>query len=304
MKQFVLALALTAGLAAPALAGTFGPLVEADELAAALDSAEPVLLDIRNAGYEQGHAEGALFAPYRMFRGPEKNPGALIDLEKFEAELEELGLEQDTPIVILAEGKTDTDFGSAARVYWTLKSTGFTDLSILNGGLEAWKAAGLPVNATTESAFPSELDLSFDSTWLATTADVAAVTSGEVKALLVDARPAEFYTGKEKHELAARPGTVPGAVSHAYTAFFKDGSPKMSPAIDPEALKAELGVKEDKDTVFFCNTGHWAASEWFAASELAGVPNAKLYAGSVVEYSNAGYELENAPADESAQVTN
>jgi len=304
MKQFVLALALSAGLAVPAIAGTFGPLVEADELAAALDSAEPVLLDIRNAGYEQGHAEGALFAPYRMFRGPESNPGALIDLEKFEAELEELGLEQDTPIVILAEGKTDTDFGSAARVYWTLKSTGFTDLTILNGGLEAWKAAGLPVDATVESAFPSELDLSFDPTWLATTADVAAVASGESGALLVDARPAEFYTGKEKHELAARPGTVPGAISHAYTAFFENGAAKMSSEFDPEALKARLGVEGDRETVFFCNTGHWAASEWFAASEVAGIANTKLYAGSVVEYSNAGYELESTPGTESAQVTN
>ncbi|MHA7776143.1 sulfurtransferase [Roseibium sp. M-1] len=304
MKQFVLALALTAGLATPAVAGTFGPLVEADELAAALDSAEPVLLDIRNAGYEQGHAEGALFAPYRMFRGPEKNPGALIDLTKFEAELEELGLELDTPIVILAEGKTDTDFGSAARVYWTLKSTGFTDLTILNGGLEAWKAAGLPVDANVESAFPSELDLSFSSEWLATTADVAAVASGEAKALLVDARPVEFYSGKEKHEQAARPGTVPGAISHAYTAFFKDGSPKISSGFDPEALKAKLGVEDDRETVFFCNTGHWAASEWFAASEIAGISNTKLYAGSVVEYSNAGYELENTPAAEGTQVTN
>ena len=304
MKQLALALALTAGLASPVIAGTFAPLVEAEELAAVLDSAEPVLLDIRNAGYEEDHAEGALFAPYRMFRGPEGNPGALIDLEKFEAELEELGLEQDTPIVILSEGKTDTDFGSAARVYWTLKSTGFTDLSILNGGLEAWKAAGLPVNATTESAFPSELDLSFDATWLATTADVAAVTSGEAEALLVDARPAEFYTGKEKHELASRAGTVPGAISHAYTAFFKNGAPKMTSDFDPEALKAELGVEDGRATVFFCNTGHWAASEWFAASELAGVASAKLYAGSVVEYSNAGYDLENNPDPEAAQVTN
>ncbi|XHC08920.1 rhodanese-like domain-containing protein [Labrenzia sp. ac12] len=295
MKHFALALAMTASLATSATAASFGPLVEAAELSASLDTVEPVLLDIRNEGYEKGHADGALFAPYRMFRGPAENPGGLVDVEKLEAELEELGLEQDTPIVILSEGKSDTDFGSAARVYWTLKSTGFTDLSILNGGLESWKAAGLPVNATAESAFPSELELTFDDTWLATTADVSAVAAGESNALLVDARPADFFNGKKAHEAASRPGTLPTAINHTYTAFFKEGSPAMSTAIDPAALKASLGVQDGKDTVSFCNTGHWAAAHWFAVSEVAGVENAKLYAGSMVEYSQSGNEMANTP---------
>jgi len=296
MKTFALAIAMATGLAGSAAADTFGPLVDANTLSAALDSETPVLLDIRNAGYEDGHAEGALFAPYRMFRGPDSNPGALFDIEKLEAELEELGLEQDLPIVILSEGKTDTDFGSAARVYWTLKSTGFTDLSILNGGLAAWKAEGLPISTETESAFPSDLELTFDDTWLATTADVAAIVSGEADALLVDARPEEFYAGKKAHKAARNAGTLPGAVNHSYAAFFANGSPKISTAIDTAALKARLKVDAGQPTVSFCNTGHWAASHWFAVSELAGVPNAKLYAGSMVEYSRSGNVMANTPA--------
>lgn len=295
MKHLALALTMVAGLATAADAESYGPLVEAAELSATLDSVEPVLLDIRNAGYQEGHAEGALFAPYRMFRGPEDNPGGLVDIEKLEAELEELGLEPDTPIVILSEGKTDTDFGSAARVYWTLKSTGFTDLSILNGGLASWKAAGLPVNATAESAFPSELDLTFDPTWLATTADVAAVTEGEAEALLVDARPAAFFNGEKAHDAASRPGTLPTAANHVYTSFFEKGSPAISTTIDAAKLKARLGIEDGKDTVSFCNTGHWAATHWFALSELAGVKNAKLYAGSMVEYSKSGHDMANTP---------
>ncbi|TYC53612.1 sulfurtransferase [Rhodobacterales bacterium] len=299
MKHFALALAMAAGLATSLVtathAATFGPLVEAGDLMASLETVDPVLLDIRNAGYEKGHADGALFAPYRMFRGPKDNPGGLVDVEKLEAELEELGLEQDTPIVILSEGKTDSDFGSAARVYWTLKSTGFTDLSILNGGLEAWKSADLPVNKTVESAMPSELDLTFGHQWLATTADVADVTEGEAKAVLVDARPAAFYNGEKAHDAASRPGTLPGARNYSYSSFFEKGSPAISKPADPEALKATMGIRDGEDTVSFCNTGHWAATHWFAVSELAGVKNAKLYAGSMVEYSNSGNEMANTP---------
>jgi len=304
MKRFTLALALATGLATAASADTFGPLVNATDLGAALDTEMPVLLDIRNAGYEDGHAEGALFAPYRMFRGPKDNPGALFDVEKLEADLEQLGLEPDVPIVILSEGKTDTDFGSAARVYWTLKSTGFTDLSILNGGLAAWKTAGLPVSTATESAFPSELDLTFDGTWLATTADVSAVVSGEAGALLVDARPAEFFNGQKAHKAAKRAGTLPTAINHAYTTFFENGSPAMSTAFDPEALKTALNVNAGETTISFCNTGHWAASHWFAVSELAGVENAKLYAGSMVEYSRSGNEMRNTPDGAGKPVVN
>jgi thiosulfate/3-mercaptopyruvate sulfurtransferase len=48
--------------------------------------------------------------------------------------------------------------------------------------------------------------------------------------------------------------------------------------------------------VSFCNTGHWAAINWFALSELAGVENTRLYAESVVEWTQAGYPLMNQPS--------
>ncbi|MEP3045598.1 MAG: rhodanese-like domain-containing protein [Roseibium sp.] len=295
MKRLASILAIAIGLATSAGASTFGPLVSAADLSAALETEDAILLDIRNKGYEDGHVEGALFAPYRLFRGPDENPGELVDVKRLEMSFEDLGLEYDLPIVIISAGKTDTDFGSAARVYWTLKSTGFTDLSILNGGQASWKAAGLPINKTVESNFSSDLDLVFDTTWLATTGDVAAVVDGEAKALLVDSRPAAFYNGDKAHEVARQPGTVPTAINHSYLAFFEKGSPAISPIADPAALKATLGVKEGTDTVSFCNTGHWAATHWFALSELAGVENAKLYAGSMVEYSNTGHDMANTP---------
>ena len=48
----------------------------------------------------------------------------------------------DTPVVVVHQGTNQTDFGAAARVYWTLKSSGIAPLAILNGGMNAWAAAG------------------------------------------------------------------------------------------------------------------------------------------------------------------
>ncbi len=295
MKRFALSLAMAAGLATSVNAATFGPLVKADELSASLETARPVLLDIRNKGYDDGHVTGALSAPYSLFRGPANNPGGLVDIETLETSFEKLGLAQDAPIVIISEGESNSDFGAAARVYWTLKSTGFNDLSILNGGFASWKQAELPLSKTPVTPEPSELELTFSDTWLATTDDVAAVAEGNSGALLVDARPAAFYDGEKAHKAAKAPGTIPGAVNQTYSTFFEKESPAISTTVDPAALKTTLGVKEGEEIVSFCNTGHWAATHWFAVSELAGVENAKLYAGSMVEYSNADHDMANTP---------
>jgi thiosulfate/3-mercaptopyruvate sulfurtransferase len=254
-----------------------------------------VLLDIRNKGYKDSHVNGALWAPYKLFRGTKENPGALVDVNALEKHLEQLGLQQDEPIVIISEGDSNTDFGAAARVYWTLKSTGFQDLSILNGGRIAWRDAKLPLNNNPETAEPSQLELEFDTTWSADTQQVASIVRGESPSILIDARLPVFFEGNKAHSAAKRPGTLPGAINQSYAVFFEDDAASITTPADTAVLKASLGIKGDEEVISFCNTGHWAATHWFALSELADVENAKLYAGSIVEYSNADLPMENTP---------
>ena len=54
-------------------------------------------------------------------------------------------------------------------------------------------------------------------------------------------------------------------------------------------LAKEAGVEAgtDRPIASFCNTGHWAATNWFALSEVAGIPNVKLYPESMVGWTNA-----------------
>lgn len=295
MKLSFSVIALALGLTTAASAATFGPLVEPEELSASINTAEPILLDIRGQAYHENHIDGAISAPYSIFRGPKENPGQLVDVETLETKFEELGLEQDVPIVVISDGKTSTDFGAAARVYWTLKSTGFTDLSILNGGHAAWAKAGLDVSSTPSNLIPSELELTFSDQWLANTGDISSVVDGKSSAILVDSRFEDFYVGDKAHGAAKKPGTIPGAINHSFANFFEKDTPAISKVSDPDALKVALGIKEKEEVISFCNTGHWAASHWFAVSELAGVENAKLYAGSMVEYSNADLPMENTP---------
>ena len=294
MKRTLVAAAVT-GIANAAAAGTFGPLVTPEELAASLDRVNPILLDIRGSEYREGHLPGAVSAPYDMFRGPRTNPGQMLDSETLEERFEALGLNLDQPIVIVHEGNSNTNFGSAARVYWTLKSAGFPDLAILNGGKLAWEWEGLPLEKEIVEPVATELEIEFSADWTATTPEVAALAEDGGSAVLIDARPAEFHEGEIKHKAAARPGTVPGAVSYVHTNYFQNDPTLVKAELDARALMAELEISEGADVVSFCNTGHWAATAWFALSEIAGIDNVKLYPGSMVEYSNSDQPMANTP---------
>ena len=297
MTRIVFATLAAVALGGMAGAASAGPLLTPSALAAQTEE-QPIILDIRDTGYEDGHVPGAIWTPYATFRGPSDNPGAVPDVAKLEAAFEQFGLEQDQPIVIVPEGRSDTDFGAAARVYWTLKSTGFTDLAILNGGTQAWSAAGFPVETTTNNLLASDLDLSFSDRWLASAETVAATVAGSHEAVLVDARPEDFFTGRSKHDLAVKPGTLPGARNLPHGRFFQAGSPVIAPELDAGPLRQALGLDAapGREVVAFCNTGHWAATEWFALSELAGIEDVKLYPGSMVEWSQSGLDMENTPS--------
>ena len=283
--------------ATPALAEEFGPLLTPDALNAALaDTGDaPLVLDIRGEGYAEGHIASAVSAPYGLFRGPAENPGQLVSEDALEVVLRQLGVEADRPTVVVHGGGSVTDFGAAARVYWTLKSAGLKELAILNGGTTAWAEAGYALQTEVVTPTPSEIEVTFSDTWLATTEDVLAIVNGEDEALLLDARPQAFWSGEEAHPAAARPGTLPQSQYFEHANWFGTG-PAIVDAEAARALADAQGLDKADQLVSFCNTGHWAATNWFALSELAGVENVKLYPDSMVGYSKAGHQMANVPS--------
>ena len=274
-----------------------GPLTDPEGVIAAQATQEAIVLDIRTgAAYETGHIPGSIPAPYGLFRGPAENPGQVVPEDKMTEVLRGLGVTAGRPIVVVHQGSDQTDFGAAARVYWTLKSSGLTDLAILNGGMNAWEKAGKPVaKGAAEAITPSEITVSYDPTWTATREDVKAIIDGKDSAELIDARPEAFWKGETKHAAAAQPGTLPQSRYFTHDRWFGQDEPTL---IKPDLIRelaAANGFEQGDRLVSFCNTGHWAATNWFALSELGGVPNVTLYPGSMVEYSATDGPMQNQP---------
>lgn len=295
-RIFFAAAAATAALASPAFTqeAGFGPLLTPAELMQVQQTVDPLVIDIRSDAYAEGHIPGATSAPYDLFRGPADNPGQLPTEEQLTQVLQNIGVEADRPVVVVHQGTDVTDFGAAARVYWTLKSSGVSELAILNGGMTAWNEAGLEQSIEATKAPESSIEVTFSEEWLATAEDVQQILNAGDKALLLDARPESFWNGQEAHAAAARPGTLPQSEYFTHDGWFESG-PVIVNAGSAKELAEAQGFIDEEQIISFCNTGHWAATNWFALSELAGIENVKLYPESMVGWSNAGYEMANVP---------
>ena len=283
----------TLALAAPAQAiDNPGPLVDADWLEAHLDRAGLVILDIRNSidggsyeAYTEAHVPGAIYANYLEAGWRTERDGVVgmtPDIASLEALVGSLGIDNDSHVVIVHGGVNASDFGSAARVYWTFNYLGHDAVSILDGGFLGWtEAADRPVASGGHTPEPTLFVAAPRPEILIETSDVEA-SLDDPNVLRLDARPAEQYFGAEKAGPAKAPGRIPGSLGLDQGLFFTaDG--RIRPRDEIEAILPDEVRSGEIDTVVsYCNTGHWAATNWFVLSEVAELDNVKLYDASMV----------------------
>jgi thiosulfate/3-mercaptopyruvate sulfurtransferase len=295
------AFALALAVAAPAFAASAQPLVSAQWLNNHRADPGLVVLDIRSAidgskpeTFAQGHIPGAVHSDYDKagWRVTRNNVPFMVpttpELEKL---IGDLGIEENSHVVVVPAGVNVLDFGSAARTYWTLKYAGVGNVSILDGGFAAWKAAGYAFDTGAHAPSPAIFTASIDNSILALAPDVEKIEKSG-GATLVDARPASFFLGKEKTPAAAAYGHIPGALNVDSASFYDPAANRLKPKAELAAIAGEVPAGA---AVTYCNTGHWAATDWFVLHEVLGRGNARLYAGSMVEWtSNASRPVESA----------
>lgn len=278
----------------PALGWAEGlqPLVSAQWLRDNLERDDLVVIDVRSEidgtthdDFKKGHIPGAVYSSYTDSGWRiEKDgvPGMLPSIHDLELRIGNLGINNDTEVVIVSAGETPTDMGSAARVYWTFKVLGHGKVAILNGGYEAWSAAGNPLEQGASTPWGAKFEADFREELIADAQEVEQARAGGLQ--LVDNRPEEHFLGRDKHPAARASGTIPGALNLPQEQLTEGGTAFM---INRETLEAVLQQAsiEDSATVTFCNTGNWAALGWFALSEIAGHEDVAMYDGSMTDWS-------------------
>jgi thiosulfate/3-mercaptopyruvate sulfurtransferase len=287
--QFATVLAL---LIAPVVA-LASPLVSPAWLSENLDDAKLVIIDLRNkidkGSYEtflEGHIPGAIHSDYlkdgwRVSR--DGVVGLLPEADQFQSLARRLGVSDDTHVVVVPAGVSSTDFGSAARAYWTFKVFGHENVSILDGGFAAWRdyAPGNIETGAFVAPGSGNFVAKFNSQFYVSTPEVAAFATNPGQALLVDGRTDEQFYAGGKHPKAAKAGRIPSAVLMDQDKAYSPEGNRLKSRGELESIYGDLG---DKTIVSYCNTGHWAATNWFVMAEILGQQNVKLYDGSMVEW--------------------
>jgi thiosulfate/3-mercaptopyruvate sulfurtransferase len=297
----------TAGIAGAAPAPQ--PLVSPAELRALIDQKSLRVLDIRELlqndnktpNYAAGHIPGAVAAPYSSLRGPDSNPGEVIADRKLSGLLSKWGITPDTHVVIAHTGADPSDFGGAARFYWTLKLAGVKKISILDGGLGAWIALKYPTQTEAPKILETKFEAKIDRSQIATSAQILGLLKQGAgkKYVFNDARPESYFLGEERHSAAARAGTLPGAKNFDHEEWFQLNTGKLLPRAQLESLAKSAGLITDGEVISFCNTGHWSATTWFVLSEMLGRPNVRMYPESMIAWSRSRNPMDNEPAAKS-----
>ena len=298
MKKRIYTSSLLAGLmlagAGSALATTSAPpLVDASWVKA--NSCKPgvVVLDIRNkldghtrTDYLRGHIPCAVYSDYLKdgWRSKVNNVvGQLSPVPKLEKLIGNLGINDKTHVVIYSAGKNALDMGSDTRVYWTFNVLGHDNVSILNGGFAAYtKDKKNPVEHGNNTPKPAKFVAHLRKDMLVSKEDV--LKAMKAKEVLVDNRPHDQYIGVNRHPKAVRNGTIPGAINLPESWLTTNNGGTFRSVDQIKKLYAAAHVPTAGKQINFCNTGHWASLGWFVSSKLLGDKQAKVYDGSMVEW--------------------
>ena len=242
-------------------------------LAANLADPQVVVLDLRPAAaYAAGHIQGAVPADFATTEWTTRTPsgavGALPSPDRIAATIGALGVGDADHVVIVADA-----FPAAARVYWTFKVLGHTDVSILD---DAWngplaRESGVRPRAVFTPRYNPDLRAELPEVQ-------AALANGG--STLVDARPMSQWNGNARSPIVRAGGHLPGAVLlDQGTALTADGHLKSR-----NELALLFITTGTKPTISYCNAGYLSATDWFVLSEVLHRPGAKLYDGSMSEW--------------------
>lgn len=265
------------------------PLITVDEL---LTLPEPRVLDVRwklggPPGVEEfraGHLPGAVFVDLDEQLAAPGSPSAgrhpLPDPAAFQAAARAWGLHDGDTVVAY----DDSGLLAAARVWWLLRWAGFDgEVRLLDGGLRAWKEAGQPLATGDEVVAEGTVNLGSDR--------LPTIGPDEVTAfvgqggLLLDARPAERYTG-EAASVDPIPGHIAGAVSAPALENLDHEGRLCAPTVLADRFRG-LGVGGGRPLGVYCGSGVTATHDLLAL-EVAGIDTTgvALYPGSYSQWAN------------------
>lgn len=228
--------------------------------------------------YQQGHIPSAMYLDLNKDLSSQKAEHGgnhpLPDMELFVERLGDIGIDQQTTVVIYDENNDMF----AARLWWLLDYLGHEKTYLLDGGYARWVKKGNVV--TNDIPVPNMKQFQ------AVIQENQVVDINQVKekmndnsAVLIDSRSKDRYLGQTE-PMYAKAGHIPGAKNF----FWKDVLQEDGHWKDEEALQSNFNrLSKDDEIIVSCGSGVSACPN-IIGLKMAGFTNVKLYPGSYSDW--------------------
>jgi thiosulfate/3-mercaptopyruvate sulfurtransferase len=270
-----------------------GTLVSTDWLEAHLKDPDLRILDASwfmpdsgrdaKAEYQSAHIPGARFFDIDEIADTRSGlPHMAPPPEKFVSRMRAMGV-GDGHQVVVYDG---TGLFSAARVWWTFRLMGKTDVAVLDGGFPKWQAEGRPIEDMPPVRRDRHITVSRQAHLVRDVTQVAAAAKLGDHAIIDARSPGRFAGTEPEPRPGLRSGHIPGSANLHYARLLNENG-TMKPAGELRMIFEHAGVDLAKPAITTCGSGITAAILSLALERI-GKRDHSLYDGSWAEWGMYG----------------
>jgi len=236
-------------------------LITPEELQKNVDKPDWVVVDCRDLDkYLEGHIPGAISLGKSCAKALRDPSARVLEAKRYEDILGKVGISNSSHVVLYHGDMKDLT--SATVGFWVMEYLGHDKVHVLNGGLDAWRKAGLRLSDKPTMREPAKFKVKVVGSRYASTSEISRIAHKKAKNVqLIDSRTSKEYKGEDIRSV--RGGHVPNTtvnVPHLQTLpkvkDVKSGKMVEIAYLDPDAAEKAFGnLDKGKRTVAYCQTG-------------------------------------------------
>ncbi|MCA1960871.1 MAG: sulfurtransferase [Desulfomonile sp.] len=241
--------------------------------------------------YAEGHIPNSIRMTTDAIKGMRLGVQEMLVVKDLIRFLEENGILPEHRVVFVSRSDR---FPAATRALWAMELLGHKKVSVLDGGIDKWKAEKRPMTSEVPRCEKTSYKVNLKRDLLMTGDELAGYVGGfkELGIVPVDCRRPEEYSGTKMSRASAKMGRIPGSVNIFFENILTGQDYKeFKSAHEIKKLFDSQGVTPEKNAVFSCVSGCFGTVAYVAA-RLLGFSKASVYDGGWIEWSQKDYPVE------------
>ena len=243
--------------------------------------------------YAAGHVPNSIRMFTTAIKGTKNEIPEMLLIKDLLEFLDKNGVSSKHHIVLV--GRSDRE-PATTRVFWALEILGHKEISVLDGGIDKWRAEGRPLTKETPKFNPGIYEVTSLHRDLLMTGEELTGYIGLFDRLnlkVVDSRRPDEFRGEAMSRDSQKLGHIPGSINLMFTQVLTGGKEfkELKNAAEIQKVFEAHGLSRDKSLVFTCVSGCFGTTLYYAA-RLLGYSKVSIYDGGWIEWSQKNYPVE------------